>query len=58
MPPTKKKPEQPDEVRTTIEIAAELWVRSKQLAAAERTTMKVLIAEGLGLVLKSRKGRS
>jgi hypothetical protein len=58
MTPTKKsKSERSDVVRTTIEIDPGLWIRSKQLAAAERTTMKDLIAEGLELVLKSRKGR-
>jgi hypothetical protein len=56
--PVKKKPVKSDVVRTTIHIDARLWIRAKQHAAAERTTMKDLIAEGLELVLKSRKGRS
>jgi len=51
--PTKKKP---DVVRTTIHIDTELWIRAKQHAAAEQTTMRDLIAAGIELVL-AKKGR-
>ncbi len=56
MTPTKSKPEKPDVVRTTIHIDTELWVRAKQHAAAERTTLQKLIAASLELVL-AKKGR-
>ncbi len=56
MTPTKSKPEKPDVVRTTIDIDAELWIRAKQHAAAEQTTMRDLIAAGLELIL-AKKGR-
>jgi hypothetical protein len=56
MTPTKKKPQKSDVVRTTIHVDAELWIRAKQHAAAERTTLQKLITAGLELVL-AKKGR-
>lgn len=57
MTPTKKKPEKPDVVKTSLVLPHDLWSQAKALAAAERKDLRDLIAEGLQLVLKSRKAR-
>lgn len=45
-------------IKTTTEIPEDLWVRARQRALDERTSLRVLILEGLELRLsrKQKKG--
>ena len=42
-------------MKTTVEIPDDLFKRAKNLAAAEETTLKSLLVEGLRWVLRQRK---
>ena len=44
-------------VKTTIEIADDLFQRAQQLAKEEKTTFRALTEEGLRLVLKEKATR-
>ena len=44
-------------MKTTIDIASNILVRSKELARRERTTLRNLVEEGLELVLEQRVAR-
>ena len=45
-------------MKTTVDIADDLLNRAKQVAAAEKTTLRALLEEGLRAVLRARrKGR-
>jgi hypothetical protein len=45
-------------MKTTIEIADDLFVRAQRLAREEKTTFRALTEEGLRLVLKEKQARS
>jgi hypothetical protein len=47
-----------DIMKTTIEIADDLFERAQGLARAEKTTFRALTEEGLRLVLKTKHGRA
>jgi hypothetical protein len=44
-------------VKTTIEIADDLFVRAQRVARAEQTTFRSLTEQGLRLVLDAKQGR-
>jgi hypothetical protein len=43
-------------VKTTIEIADDLFERAQELARKEKTTLRALTEQGLRLVLKEKEG--
>lgn len=45
-------------VKTTIEIADDLFERAKRLARKEKTTFRSLTEQGLRLVMKEKDGKS
>ncbi len=45
-------------MKTTIEIADDLFEQAQQLARQERTTFRAVTEEGLWLVLKERRTKS
>jgi hypothetical protein len=44
-------------MKTTIEIADDLFERAQQLARKEKTTFRALAEQGLRLVLKEKQGK-
>ena len=44
-------------MKTTIEIADDLFERAQQLARKEKTTFRSLTEQGLRLVLKEKQGK-
>ncbi len=45
-------------MKTTIQIADALFLRGKEVAAAEGTTFRALVEEGLRIALQRRSGAS
>jgi hypothetical protein len=45
-------------MRTTIEIADDLFLQARRVAREEKTTFRSLTERGLRLVLKEKQGRS
>ena len=45
-------------MKTTIEIADDLFERAQQVAKKEKTTFRALTEQGLRLVLKERQAKS
>ncbi len=45
-------------MKTTIEIADELFERAQSIARREKTTLRALTEEGLRLVLKGKESRT
>jgi hypothetical protein len=45
-------------MKTTIEIADDLFERAQRLARKEKTTFRSLAEQGLRLVLKEKQGKS
>jgi hypothetical protein len=41
-------------VRTTFQLPEHLWVRARQLALAERTSLRALVIEGLEHLVSKR----
>jgi hypothetical protein len=44
-------------MKTTVEISDDLLGKAKKVAAAERTTLRALIEEGLRVILAARRKR-